>query len=275
MSDRNSIVATFANFKGGTGKTTTTALTAYNLAKMGKKVLVIDFDAQANLTDLYLKTKSLDENVDVIKIERGLMGAIVDDIPLQDVIINIRENLDLVGNAVDFGFYPRYLERNLDSELDKVSFFRNKIEPLKDQYDFIFIDVPPTLSLQNDTAFYACDEIIVVLQTQERALNGAEVFIEYLQTTLIDEFDSNVDIAGILPVLSKKGGAVDERILEIIEEDFGSQNIFNEKIHTMERLKRMDMTGITDNESDIHDQRVHEKFTSIAKELLSRLNNKG
>lgn len=275
MSDRNSIVATFANFKGGTGKTTTTALTAYNLAKMGKKVLVIDFDAQANLTDLYLKTKSLDENVDVIKIERGLMGAIVDDIPLQDVIINIRKNLDLVGNAVDFGFYPRYLERNLDSELDKVSFFRNKIEPLKDQYDFIFIDVPPTLSLQNDTAFYACDEIIVVLQTQERALNGAEVFIEYLQTTLIDEFDSNVDIAGILPVLSKKGGAVDERILEIIEEDFGSQNIFNEKIHTMERLKRMDMTGITDNESDIHDQRVHEKFTSIAKELLSRLNNKG
>lgn len=275
MNNIENKVLSFANFKGGVGKTTTTALVSYNLAKMGFKTLVIDFDAQANLTSLFLKTKAPANSEEIITIERGLMSAINDDIPLTEVTIEITEHLDLIANAVDFSFYPRFLERNFEKEIDRISFFRKKIEPLRELYDYIFIDVPPTLSLLNDTAFYACDQIIVVLQTQERSLTGAEVFIQYLQETLVDEFHSRVDIAGILPVLSKKGGAVDEYVLEAIKEGFGEENLFNEKVQIMERLKRFDVTGITDNDKDIHDIRVHEKFTSIAKEILNRIEKKG
>ena len=174
-------------------------------------------------------------------------------------------------NAVDFSMYTRYLERNFDSEIEKVAFFRNLIEPLKEHYDFIFIDVPPTLSLLNDTAFYACDQIVVVLQTQERSLAGAEVFINYLQNTLIDEFHSDVDILGILPVLSKKGSRVDDEILKAAFQEFGEENIFNNKISIMERVKRMDMEGITDNKKDMHDRRVHKIFTDVSKEIITRL----
>ncbi len=149
------------------------------------------------------------------------------------------------------------------------------MEPLKSQYDFIFIDVPPTLSLLNDTAFYACDQIVVVLQTQERSLAGAEVFITYLQDTLINDFHSLVDILGILPVLSKKGARVDEEILKAAIEEFGEENIFENKISIMERIKRMDMEGITDNPKDVHDRRVHEAFTNVAKEIISRLEKVG
>lgn len=266
-------VMSFANFKGGVGKTSTTALVGYNLAKSGHKVLIIDFDAQANLTSLLLKTKSADS--DIITIDKSLMGAINDQIPLKEVTIEIKDNLTLIPNAVDFSMYARYLERNFDNELERVSFFKKLIEPLKSDYDFIFIDVPPTLSLLNDTAFYACDQIIVVLQTQERSLSGAEVFITYLQETLINEFHSSVDILGILPVLSKKGARVDKEILKAALESFGPDNVFENKISIMERIKRMDMEGVTDNLKDIHDRRVHEIFANVSTEILSRLEKVG
>ena len=266
-------VMSFANFKGGVGKTSTTALVGYNLSKLGFNVLIIDFDAQANMTSLLLKTKAGSE--DIITIDKSLMSAINDGIPLKEIITPIIDNLSLIPNAVDFSMYPRYLERNFNNEIDKVSFFRKLISPLVDEYDFIFIDVPPTLSLLNDTAFYSCDQIVVVLQTQERSLSGAEVFIAYLQETLINEFHSKVDILGILPVLSKKGARVDEEILRAAIEEFGQENIFENKISIMERIKRMDLEGITDNVKDIHDIRVHDVFTNVAKEILSRLDKVG
>ena len=273
MMGLSAVTLTFANFKGGVGKTSTTAIVGYNLNKMGYKVLIVDFDAQANITSLLLKTKSAQD--EIITIDKALMKAINEGSSLKELVTPIQENLDLIPNAVDFSMYPRYLERNFDSEIDRISFFKNKISYLKDDYDFILIDVPPTLSLLNDTAFFACDQIIVVLQTQERSLAGAEVFITYLQETLIDEYNSDVDILGILPVLSKKGARVDAEILKAASKEFGEANIFENKISLMERIKRFDMTGITDNPKDQHDRRVHETFLGVSKEVISRLKKEG
>lgn len=262
-------IISFANFKGGVGKTSTTALVSYNLAEMGYKCLTIDFDAQANLTSLLLKTKA-NEN-DVITIKTTLMSALKDNKDLKDVIIKISDNLDLIPNAVDFSVYPRFLENEFTKEIDRVSFMKNKIEPLKSDYDFIFIDVPPTLSLLNDTAFYACDDIVIVLQTQERSLAGAEVFLDYLQETLVSDFKAEVDVLGVLPVLSKKGARVDEVVLSEAAKLFGDEYIFDNKISLMERVKRMDMVGITNNKKDVHDRNVHLFFSKVAVELIERL----
>jgi len=264
-------VLSFLNFKGGVGKTSTTALTGYNLAKLGYKVLTIDFDPQANLTSLFLKTESIKTNDDIITIETSLMTAINNDLNLNDITINIDENLYLIPNAVDFSMYNRFLDKNIKTEQEKVDFLKKRIEPLKSMYDFIFIDVPPTISLPNDTAFNACDQIIVVLQTQERSLSGAEVLIEYLQNTLINDFNSSVDVMGILPVLSKRDSKVDEEILISAKKEFGESNVFDNKITIMERIKRMDMTGITDNPKDIWDKKVHSSFKGVGEEILKRL----
>ncbi|MFD1441668.1 ParA family protein [Lacticaseibacillus hegangensis] len=262
-------VLSFANFKGGVGKTSTTALVSWSLAKKGNKVLDIDFDAQANLTSLLLKTKS--NQSDIITIDSSLMAAINDNKPLDDIKIEITPNLDLIPDAVDFSQYPRFLDREFKEEIDKVSYFRKLIEPLREKYDYIFIDVPPTLSLSNDTAFYAADQIIVVLQTQERSLSGAENFISYIQNTLIDQFNSPVDILGILPVLSKRNAAVDREILKAASTEFGEENIFQNRVMIMERIKRMDMTGITDDLHDGWDKKVHAVFDDVADEIVKRL----
>lgn len=266
-------VLSLANFKGGVGKTSTTGLVAYNMAKrMGKKVLVIDFDAQGNITTLLMKTALLDRpNDNELVIEKTLMSAIANQIPLREITLNVVDGLDLIPNAVDFSVYTRYIERNFDREEDRMNFFRNLIEPLKEFYDYIFIDVPPTLSLLNDTAFIACDQVIVVLQTQERSLAGAEVFIEYLITNLKNEYKQSLEVLGVLPVLSKKNVAVDTAILKAAIDNWGKQWIFENLIFIMERVKRMDMTGITDNPNDTHDKKCHEKFLAVAQEIQYRI----
>ena len=264
---------TFANFKGGVGKTSTTALTSYNFAKKGYKCLVVDFDAQANVTSLLIKTRPTTENI--IDINTTLMSALNKDINLEKIIINIKPNLDLIPNTSDFGLYPRFLERNFNDDLSRITFFKKKLEDLKEKYDFIFIDVPPTLSLLNETAFFACNQIIVVLQTQEHSLSGAEVFIKYLQETLINEFKSELDILGILPVLTKRQSIVDKEILKFAIEEFGSNNMFENKINAMERIKRMDLQGITDDPKDMHDKNVHKSFAVLVDEILIRLQERG
>ena len=266
-----SCVMSFCNQKGGVGKTSTTALVSYELAKAGFKCLTIDFDPQANLTSLFIKTKSK-QNTGVVSIKTSLMTAIKNDIDFSTISIPIAKNLDLIPNASDFFLYSRFLETSFNNEKDRVHYLANKIDSeLRDKYDFIFVDVPPTFGLANDSAFFACDQLVIVLQTQERALDGAKVLVNYLQSNLIDEFQSNVDILGILPVLSKINAQVDSEILNKAVQEFGQENIFKHQITTMERVKRMDITGITDSNTDIWDKKTHKAYKDVAEEILERL----
>lgn len=265
-------VMSFCNQKGGVGKTSTTALVSYNLSKLGYKTLVIDFDPQANITQLFLKTKTRGQSA-VATINKSLMTVLQNEEPLTNAILSINENLDLIPTAVDFSLYGRFLENKESDEKSRVSYFRKLLEDqLIDHYDFIFIDVPPTLGLSNDTAFYACDQIIIVLQTQERSLVGAEYLIEYLQRVIINSFQSKVDVIGLLPVLSKRDSSVDAKILQSTSEEFGEDNIFDSHITIMERVKRMDMTGITDNDKDAWDRKTQNAYKAVAEEIIERLN---
>lgn len=264
--DRATVV-TFGNFKGGTGKTTNSTMIAYALSDMGYKVLLSDQDPQANATSLYLKTKS-EISDEIVGFNKTLMTAIQEE-DLEQIITEIKENLYLLPSFSDFALYPRFLEKKFVKEVDRVQYFSKLIEPLKEDFDFIFIDVPPTISIITDSALYASDFVVVVLQTQERSLQGAEVFTKYLQS-LIDEYNADLDIIGILPVLLKNGAAVDLATLENAKEIFGEENMFDIVVKNMERLKRFDITGITDD--DMHDRRVHESYKAIAAEFISRLN---
>ena len=259
-------VITFGNFKGGTGKTTNSTMIAYCLAKMGYRVLLSDQDPQANATSLFLRTKAHIED-DIVSYEKTLMSAIQDE-DLSSIVTPIKENLFLLPSFSDFAQYPKLLEKKFPKEIDRVQFFSKLLEPLREDYDFIFIDVPPTISIITDSALYASNFVVVVLQTQERSLQGAEGFTTYLQT-LIDDYDADLDILGILPVLWKNGAAVDIQTLDTAKEIFGEHNIFQQVVKQMERLKRFDMTGITEN--DMHDKNVIASYIKVATEFIQRL----
>lgn len=267
-------VITFGNFKGGTGKTTNSAMMAYMLSKLGYKTLLADLDPQANATSLYLHTKQRITN-DIVTFEKTLMSAISDE-DLSDIIIEIKDNLYLLPSFADFTSFPLFLEKKFpNSQLNRVLFLKGLIDKIKDDYDFIMIDVPPTLSTYTDSALLASDYTIIVLQTQERSLVGAEAYVGYLQE-LVDNYDATFDILGVLPVLLKNNSKVDEATLNTAKEKFGEENLFKNLVKNMERLKRYDIIGIVDSDLDgkydIHDKRVMALYKKVTEEMLSRLN---
>ena len=266
-------VITYGNFKGGTGKTTNSAMMAYMLSKLGYKTLLADLDPQANATSLYLHTKQRITN-NIVTFDKTLMSAIADE-DLSDIIIEIKDNLYLLPSFADFTSFPLFLEKKFpNSQLKRVTFLKGLIEKIKDDYDFILIDVPPTLSTYTDSALLASDYTIIVLQTQERSLVGAEAYVGYLQE-LVDNYDANFDILGVLPVLLKNNSKVDEATLDTAKEKFGEENLFKNLVKNMERLKRYDIVGIVDsdldNKYDIQDKRVMALYKKVTEEMLSRV----
>ena len=285
----------FGNMKGGVGKTTNSVMVAYQLAKMGYKTLVCDLDPQANATQLLRRTYGLQHDGADLKIDKTMMVALSEQ-DIKSAIVNIMDNLDLLPSSEDFKSYPDFLEitfmpdkekiaenpSSLQSEMSavkeqRISYFAKQLEKVKDDYDVVVIDVPPTLSVFTDSAIYATDEIVIVLQTQQRSLDGAETFFEYLQQMYNSYEDVDFDILGVLPVLLKTRSGLDDQILEDAKADFGEDALFEQIIHHMERLKRYDRTGIADHEltkADIHDRKIHYIYSELTKEIVERLKSK-
>lgn len=286
----------YGNMKGGVGKTTNSVMTAYQLAKLGYKTLVCDLDPQANATQLLRRTYGLQQGTD-LQINKTMMVALTEE-NIKPAIVNIMDNLYLLPSSEDFKNYPDFLEMKfmldkemiesgdsttLQSEMSKVkeqriSYFAQQLAKVRDEYDFVIIDVPPTLSVFTDSAIYATDYVIIVLQTQQRSLDGAETFFEYLQQMYNDYANVDFDILGVLAVLLKNNVGLDNQILKDAETDFGKDMLFNQIIRHMERLKRYDRTGIAEKgltKYDMHDTRLHYIYNTLTKEIVARLKDKG
>lgn len=261
------ITVTLGSFKGGVGKSCNTSMISYHLAKLGYRTLVLDLDPQANSTKILFKTKLAETKI-MPTITTSFMTAIVENIDIRKCIHEISENLYILPNAVDFSIYTDYLAKEFKSDKDKVTHLKNLISPLENEYDFILVDVPPTISKYTDNALMMSDYVVIVLQTEELSFDGAMEFIKYLQD-LIDLYSVDLDILGILPVLQKNDSKVDQSILNYATEQFDESNMFKTVVKRMERIKRFTMEGIKDE--DMHDKRVHAVYKKVTAEFLERL----
>lgn len=268
----------FANFKGGVGKTTNSVMTAYELSKLGYKTLVCDLDPQANATQLLRRTYTLQHNEEMAFPETMMVALQNEDI--RPAIVKVMKNLYLLPSHKDFVNYPDFLELKYLANMpnykeQRISYFNNQLKQVQSEYDFIIIDVPPTLSIYTDSALYAADNVIIVLQTQQRSLDGAIAFWEYLQTFYNEHSTIDFDILGILPVLLKNNAGLDNQIIKDAKETFGDDLLFNTIIKHMERLKRYDRLGISEkgktSKHDFHDEKTHEIYIQLTKEILNRL----
>ncbi|MBS0943277.1 AAA family ATPase [Leuconostoc mesenteroides] len=261
-------VITTGNFKGGVGKTTNSVMLSYTLSKMDKKILLIDLDPQANATDLLLNTMT---NIYKKKpdFKETLFESIKNNNP-KEALINVKDNLDLLPSFSDLQNYEKYLYDNFSDDFSQDHHLTSFIKNIKNEYDFVFLDIPPQLNKFTDNALVASDFVIVILQTQERALKGAEKYIDHL-LELQDDYHLNIDLLGILPVLQQNGSELDLDVLQDAVESFGESNLFKTHIKQMNRLKRFDRTGITDNTKDIHDKRIHTIYNELIQETLNRI----
>lgn len=159
------MVIGIVNHKGGVGKTTTTINLGKALSLEGKKVLLIDLDPQANLSQ-WLNTENPTHSV---------FDAIIDSVPLP--IHSLGEHIDFVPSSLKLA----KAEVNLHSEPDGYFRLRTCLENIQSQYDFILIDCPPSLGLLTSNALIASTHVLVPVQTQFLASKGLETIEEAIQ----------------------------------------------------------------------------------------------
>ncbi|WP_167797629.1 AAA family ATPase, partial [Listeria monocytogenes] len=151
LSDNRCRVIINANQKGGVGKTTNTTMEAIILAHVfNKKVLLIDEDMQGNETSFMSKT------YDVIEFPMSLMKAIEEG-DLTKAIVNLDENIDIIPGSYDMRKMVNFLIGKFKTEEAQTFYLSSLIDKIRDDYDFIFIDVPPSTDLKVDNAVVAAD----------------------------------------------------------------------------------------------------------------------
>ena len=154
-------VISVANQKGGVGKTTTTINLAASIADRGYRVLIVDIDPQGNATSGLGIEKS--------EIDQDIYNVLIDEIPIQDTIHHTSTpKLDMVPATINLSG----AETELISMMARETRLKSALDAISDQYDFVFIDCPPSLGQLSINAFTASDSILIPVQSEYYAMEG-------------------------------------------------------------------------------------------------------
>ncbi|EGQ23360.1 MULTISPECIES: ParA family protein [Sporosarcina] len=189
-------IIAIANQKGGVGKTTTSVNLSACLAHIGKKVLLIDSDPQGNATS----------GVGINKgdVQDCIYSILIDDVPVKDVILQTEiENLEIIPATISLAG----AEIELVSTISREVRMKHAIQDIKDQYDYIIIDCPPSLGLLTLNALTASDSIIIPVQCEYYALEGLSQLLStvrlvqkhlndslYIDGVLLTMFDARTNL---------------------------------------------------------------------------------
>ncbi|MEZ7619414.1 ParA family protein [Staphylococcus epidermidis] len=254
-------VITINNFKGGVSKTSTTNGIAYILAeRMKKKVLVIDLDPQADATETLLLTYNK-------QAKNNLYETLKNNNSIKYCLTNLSEKMDLIPSNFNMIGFPILLEEMGYNRTSGATVLDVLIQPIKEDYDYILIDTPPTISDYSSNAIYACDYSLIVMQTHRRSYRAVSSFIEYL-ALFKDIYQVDFEIAGILPVMFKKSGKVDKKVLEDSINKY-QEYLFTNYVYQRDRVKLWDETGITNE--DFHDRNTLNMYHDITNNLLEEI----
>ena len=249
------------NQKGGVGKTTTTANLGACLAMLGKKVLVIDMDPQANLS-VHLGVDIHSLKYSVYDIIRGVCNA-------DDVILSTKTHgLDIIPANIDLSG----AEIELVGVVGRETILKEYLGDVLDRYDYVLIDCPPSLGLLTLNVLTLVHEVFIPLQTEFFALQGVSKLLD-TQEVVRKRLNKNLEITGIIFCMYPSRTRLCKEVIEKVKEHFAKDQVFDTVIRKNVKLSESPSHGkpVVSYAPGSHGS---EDYMSLAKEVVQQENSK-
>lgn len=244
----------FAIQKGGVGKTSSTVAIAEILAATGHRVLVVDFDSQGNATKMLTKNSIYQYTGHTI-MEAVRSGE------ASPYILNVKDGLDLIPADDYLATFSRFIYTTKVE--NPFSTLKRLLEPVEGRYDFVFVDVGPSLGDQMINAIVYADHIIIPIDTGDLSLDAMVRFIEFVDESRAEGHTKAV-ISGILLTMRDSRSRYERDISEGTRRAYGDL-VFNSEIRRRVKIKEMSSYGVDVTEESMSD------YVALAEEILDRL----
>ena len=249
-------ILAICNQKGGVGKTTTSINLAASLAHLKNKVLLIDTDPQANATS--------GVGVDKATISQSIYNILVDEVDINDVIVKTAyENLDIVPSSIALAG----AEVELVSAISREQRMKNAISEIKEDYDYVVIDCPPSLGLITLNSLTAADGVIIPVQTEYYALEGLSQLMNTFNIVR-KHLNSKLDIFGVLLTMTDSRTNISNQVAEQVRDHF-KEKAFDTVIARTVRLSEAPSFGEPIIEYAKNSNGA-KQYVSLAKEVIER-----
>jgi len=252
VSEKTRVIA-FANQKGGVAKTTTTLNLGVALSEMGHSVLLVDLDPQGNLT------MSQGMNPDVI--EKSMFDVLVHRVPISDVIEHVE--VDLAVASIDLAG----AELALSALIGRERALEKALVEVRDRYDWVLVDTPPSLGLLTINAFVAATGVIVPVQCEYLSLRGL-VQLENTLAMVRENLNPRVGVDGIVPTMFDGRTLHSREAIEILTENFG-ELVYSTRIRKTVRYAEAPVKGSSVLKYDPAGSAA-EAYRELAREIVAK-----
>lgn len=251
------IVYSVVNQKGGVGKTTTAANVGAGLAQLGRKVLLIDIDAQANLSAHFgLPSDDIDQQPSMYDVLRH-------GTKLREAIVSIGDRLELAPASLLLSAADLELGGVIGREL----LLKKALSTVADDYDYVIIDCPPSLGLLSLNGLVACTRVIVPVQSEYLALHGVRQLLDTIDQVR-SAYNPSLAVGGVVLCLHDSRRRLARSVADTIREYFGNL-VFDTVIRTNVALAEAPAQGSSIFKYDPRSSGA-EDYAKLAEEIIAR-----